>query len=313
MQEPMPSYVWKSLAAGAILAWSAQAQNQPAVQVSSAIQANYAWAPNSSGEPAASLGFLKNMDQFRLTEATLSLTGDWQSVGFRIDGGAGDFYRLAVAEDSWKGPNEYISQAYFAVKSIASLPIRVEVGKFFSSVGAESPQSYSDQDFNTTRSLLFWYGAPLYHVGVRASAPVTSKLTVGAQLLSGCNTITGAHGHQTLAATASWTEKRWSLTQLYMGGNEKAVGSGWRQLSDTVLTLNPTSRIHAYLEGLAAMEKRVTSGYDRWYGGRQRGAFRPRTNGVSARGWNGTTIQQVPLRGSRNGWKNSRSRESTGR
>jgi Putative beta-barrel porin-2, OmpL-like. bbp2 len=254
------------IALAAMFVTIALGQSEPPIQFSSAIQANSGWAPNSMGAAAGSLGFLKTMDQIGLTEATLSVRGDWETVGFHIDGGYGDFYRLAMAGDTLKGPNDYISQAYFAWKSVGGLPIRVEAGKFFSSVGAEVPQSYSEQDFNTTRSLLFWYGSPLYHLGVRASAPVTSKLTVGAQLVSGCNTITGTHGHQTVVATATWTEKRWSLSQLYMGGNEKAEGSGWRQLSDTVLTLNPASKVHAYVEALGAIEKRTTSGYDRWYG-----------------------------------------------
>src|ERR1035438_5634108 len=36
--------------------------------------------------------------------------------------------------------------------------------------------------------------------------------------------------------------------RFYMGGNEKLVGRGWRQLSDTVFTLNPSSRVTGYVE-----------------------------------------------------------------
>src|ERR1022692_2972990 len=41
-----------------------------------------------------------------------------------------------MAEDSWKGPNQYISQAYVFGRPFGSLPIRIEAGKFFTSVGA---------------------------------------------------------------------------------------------------------------------------------------------------------------------------------
>ncbi len=41
------------------------------------------------------------------------------------------------------------------VKPFADLPLTVDAGKFFTSAGAEVPQSYLDQDFNITRSLLF--------------------------------------------------------------------------------------------------------------------------------------------------------------
>src|ERR1022692_3837754 len=57
-----------------------------------------------------------------------------------------------------------------------------------------------------------------------------------------------------------------SWSQIYMGGNEKLVGRGWRQLSDTVFTLNPSTRVTGYVEMLAAVEKRVAWGYDSWYG-----------------------------------------------
>ena len=172
-----------------------------------------------------------------------------------------------------KGPNQYISQAYVFGKPLAGVPLRIDAGKFFSSVGAEVPQSYLD--FNASRSLLFWFGSPLYHVGLRASMPVTEHFTAGLQLLSGCNTVTGAHGHQTVAATAAWAGKKWGFSQLYMGCNERLVGSGWRQLSDSVLTYRLSNLVTAYGEILAAVEKRPAPGYDRWYGWAAASRFSP--------------------------------------
>src|ERR1022692_2972992 len=87
-----------------------------------------------------------------------------------------------------------------------------------SSSPALAPElAQSDQDFNTSRSLISWYGSPLYHVGIGSSAPITERFTIGAQLLSGCNTTGGAHGHQSMAYTAGWAGKPWSWSQLYMG------------------------------------------------------------------------------------------------
>jgi len=257
--------IMKILGTAILLAWGACAQDPSPLQVQGLVQSNYVYPPSSAGGVSdSSLAFLKESGQARLTEATLTLTGDWGGYGFRIDGGAGDFYKVAMASDSWKGPNQYISQAYVFGKPFGDLPIRVEAGKFFSSVGAEVPQS--SEDFNISRSLLFVYGSPVYHVGVQASGPVTSTITAGAQLLSGVNTVTGAHGHQTMAYTATQTEKRWGWSEIYMGGDEKFVGRGWRQLSDSVLTLSPSGKVSAYVEFLGALEKRVTRGYDRWFG-----------------------------------------------
>lgn len=253
---------------GTPLAGQAQDQPQP-INILTAVQANYA----ASASPS-NLGFVQN--GANLTEASVSISGDWSRAGFHLDGGAGDFYKAAVANDIWKGPNEYISQAYVTVKPVADLPLTIDAGKFFTSAGAEAPQSYLDQNFNITRSLLFWYGTPLYHAGVRAALPLSSTVTVGAQLLSGTNTIAGSHGHQSMAFTAAWSHKHLSVSQFYMGGNQKSEGSGWRQLSDTILTLSPASRLRAYAEMLGGMEKRITSGYDRWFGWATGWQFTPR-------------------------------------
>lgn len=245
----------------AVPAGQAQDQQQP-ISLLTAVQANYAAA--SLHSTPSNLGFIQI--GAHLTDVTLSLSGDWSQIGFHLDGGAGDFYKAAMAADVWKGPNQYISQAYFTLKPYVGLPLTIDAGKFFTSAGAEAPQSYLEQDFNITRSLLFWYGTPLYHAGVRASMPLNPTLTVGAQLLSGTNTIAGSHGHQSMAFTAAWSHKRWSLSQFYMGGNQKSEGSGWRQLSDTVITLNSAARVHAYAEMLGGIEKLITPGYGRWFG-----------------------------------------------
>jgi hypothetical protein len=208
------------------------------------------------------LGFITHSNQVRLTEATFSADADFGHIGFRVDGGAGDFYKNAMAADSWKGVNQYVSQAFLVWKPTRAT--RIEAGKFFSSVGAEVAESY--QNFNTTRSLLFWYAEPLYHAGVRSSMAIGEHLSTGVQLLSGCNTITGARGRQTVALTTNWSGKRWGWSEIYLDGNVKTEGSGRRRLSDTVLTFNPSRTITGYAEAVAAVEKRVGNGYDRWYG-----------------------------------------------
>ena len=249
------------LAATSLMGQDNPAPPTPKIQINGAMDLESAFNPGGGGN-SESLGYIKYFNEVRLSEATLSVTGNWTHIGFRVDGGGGDFYDDAVAADSWKGPNRYISQAYFIWRP--SGKTQVNAGKFFSSVGAEAPQSY--EDFNITRSLLFWYGEPLYHVGARATTEIGRGVSAGAQLLSGCNTIAGSRGRQTEAVTANWSGKRWGWSEIYMDGNEKREGSGRRHLSDTVLTFNPAKAITGYAEALATVEKRVSAGYDRWYG-----------------------------------------------
>ena len=110
----------KSLLVAALLVPAAHAE-EPSIQVDSSVEANYAWTfPSPPGEVEPSLGFLSQTRQLRLTDATISLNSDWGRVGFHLEGGDGDFYRLAMAEDSWKGPNQYISQAYVFGRPLAA-------------------------------------------------------------------------------------------------------------------------------------------------------------------------------------------------
>ena len=251
------------LAATGAIAQDSQKPVAPDLELAGALQTD---AVGNFNSPAngfnQDLGFLNHSNQFRVTEGTLSVAGYCRDVGFRLDVGGGDFYRVAMATDSWKGPNTYISQAYFIWKP--NTRIQIDAGKFFSSVGAEAPHSYDN--FNISHSLLFWYAEPLYHVGVRASASIGAGFKAGVQLLSGSNTITGSHGHQTVALTASWSGTRWGWSEIYMDGNEKLEGSGRRHLSDTVITFNPSQAITGYTEVLGVIERRVSHGYDHWYG-----------------------------------------------
>lgn len=130
--------------------------------------------------------------------------------------------------------------------------------------GSRSAAELPELQYFPVTAVLVWL-AVVPHGRSRANAGF-GKLTVGAQLLSGCNTMTGAHGHQTLAVTTSWAGKRWRWSQIYMGGNEKVEGRGWRHLSDNVFTFNPSRIVTGYAEFLGALERRTDGGLDRWYG-----------------------------------------------
>jgi hypothetical protein len=78
------SFALIAAAVVASLTSAPEAQNQDPIPVVSSIESSYAWAPNCAEQPAEGLGFL-------------SVSGDWQLVGFREDGGVGDSYQLAMA------------------------------------------------------------------------------------------------------------------------------------------------------------------------------------------------------------------------
>ena len=134
-------------------------------------------------------------------------------------------------------------------------------------LGRKYPDSQSN--FNYSRSLLFSLGEPLYHLGLRASIPLTKKFTVGAQLLNGWNDVADNNTGKTGGLTTALTLSKWSWSQAYLIGPEKNNNnSGQRQLVNEVFTYSPKPVMQAYFEALYGRDKRVgaNSGADAWYG-----------------------------------------------
>ena len=69
---------------------------------------------------------------------------------------------------------KHIQQAYV---SLLTGKVQWDAGKFVTPMGAEVIES--QDNWNYTRSILFGYAIPFYHVGVRATVPVNDKVIAG--------------------------------------------------------------------------------------------------------------------------------------
>ena len=217
--------------------------------------------------PASGLAEFRNFDWnqgFELNAAELSVERDGERFGFRLDAGYGDMFRSMNLQDGWHGPNRYISQAVFTYKPFGSV-LRLDFGKFYTSAGAEGPETY--HNFNYSRSLLFTLGEPYYHFGLRATVLLTKSFTAGVQLVNGCNDVRDNNSGKTVGLTSTLTRPKWSWSQIYLTGPEKAgTNAGFRRLYNSVLTIQPRTWANVYLETLWAMDRRETGGKDRWSG-----------------------------------------------
>ena len=72
-----------------------------------------------------------------------------------------------------------------------------DVGKFVTPIGAEVIES--QDNWNYTRSILFGYAIPFYHVGVRATLTATDKVTLAGYLVNGWNNGSEINGDKTIA------------------------------------------------------------------------------------------------------------------
>jgi putative OmpL-like beta-barrel porin-2 len=225
--------------------------------------------------PGSGLNEYRNFDLkqgLELNAAAITLEKDGPLFGFRIDAGFGEMFRIMNLPDPWGGPNRYVSQAYFSYKPMRNGRLRVDFGKFYTSAGAEGPETYNN--FNYSRSLLFVLGEPYYHLGARATLQVTKSFSAGVQLLNGWNDVRDNNAGKTLGLTSSLSRSKWTWSQAYLAGPEKpGTDVGLRQLYDSTVNLTPASWLAGYVEALWGVDRRISGGQDRWSGVAATGKF----------------------------------------
>ena len=118
------------------------------------------------------------------------------------------------------GPNsglKYLQQAYVTYQNPN---YTVDIGKFLTWIGYEGIVS-ADND-NYSRSFLFYFAQPIYHVGARASTTV-GPASVGLYLVNGWNEAEDSNAGKSYGASANVPIGKGSLNLAYYGGNEGAA------------------------------------------------------------------------------------------
>ncbi|MGZ4836526.1 MAG: porin [Terriglobales bacterium] len=165
-------------------------------------------------------------------------------LGFHLGLGFGQAMNVVNASDpAGLGFAQYLKEAYISYLAPVGKGLQVDIGKFVTPHGDEVIET--QDNWNYSRGLLFTYAIPFYHYGARAKYSFSDKYTLTGFLVNGWNDISDNNTGKTVGATFAWSPtKKVSLAQGYMAGPE-AVGTNahWRQLSDTVLTFSPTSKL----------------------------------------------------------------------
>ncbi|HZO91321.1 MAG TPA: outer membrane beta-barrel protein [Chthonomonadaceae bacterium] len=103
----------------------------------------------------------------------------------------------------------------------------VDGGIFVTPFGVEVIESSSNDNYS--RGFLFQYAIPLYHLGVRLTAPLTNQLTFAGYVVNGWNNIADDNDAKSVIAQFTWKPNaRWTGILGWMGGSEGtgAYGSG---------------------------------------------------------------------------------------
>ncbi|MBI4461104.1 MAG: porin [Acidobacteria bacterium] len=114
--------------------------------------------------------------------------------------------------------------------------LTLDFGKFVTQHGAEVIDTRAD--WNYSRGLLFALAIPYYHFGLRATYPVSDKVTLAAYLVNGWNNVIDNNKGKTGGFQLVWNPtSRVGFVQNYMVGQEQTGASDVRHLIDSLLTV----------------------------------------------------------------------------
>jgi hypothetical protein len=194
--------------------------------------------------------FNSKANMFDLNFAKLAMSHSPDPVGFELDFGFG---RTVQTINYQEDPNgfQYVEQAYLELKPAKWKGFEFDFGKFVTSAGAEVIETYNN--WNYSRSLLFTWAIPYYHMGVRTSWPMGKHWTAGVQVVNGWNNVSETlNSGKTLGFVAALTTSKatWDINY-YTGPANVGTNMGWLNLIDTTLLLTPTnahwSKFNAYI------------------------------------------------------------------
>ena len=141
---------------------------------------------------------------------------------------------------------QYLKEGYLSYMAPIGKGLQIDFGKFVTPAGNEVIES--NQNWNYTRGLLFYYAIPYYHFGARVKYTFNDKFSVTGFATNGWNDVLSTNTGKTGGFSASWNAtKKISLTETYLTGPRDIAGIGdngpWNNLADTVITYNPTAKL----------------------------------------------------------------------
>jgi hypothetical protein len=215
----------------------------PKIDVTGFVDVYYLYSSNKVDPALRSFDVQHNAFSLSLADLTVSKGVTTASrVGFRAELAFGKTADLIAAYEPEDGPEigKHILQAYASV--LAGSKLQIDAGKFLTPLGAEVVPS--QDNWNYSRSVLFGYAIPFYHLGVRATLPVSDELTLAGYLVNGWNNSSEIHGDFPCVGFTATVKPSSKLTWIanYMGGTE-TEGGDTRHMFDTTLTVAATSKL----------------------------------------------------------------------
>ncbi len=233
------------------------------------VEAYYGW---NFAEPQTGLnnfrGFDNRHNSFTLSNVALDARYDKDDVTGRLTLQVGHtpstYYSAEPKQAGASGANasdadlwKYVQQAHVGYRlNAVSEGFLLSAGVFLSPIGPESMVVHDN--WNWSRSNLF-YGLPFYHMGARASLPLSERWTAMAAVYNGWNSVVDNNDGKSVSLQFVYEEPQsFSATLQYFAGNERVRGAiegpAWRHMIDAYATWTVSNRVSLLSHGNAGFE-----------------------------------------------------------
>jgi len=224
------------------------------VNLTGLVDVYYGYNANHPAAGTYTEPFTNRVDRFGLNLFELQLdkpVDKSTALGFRLAVGFGDTMNAIngfsnAAGDGTNSSTQYLKEGYLSYFAPIGKGLQLDFGKFVTPAGAEVIET--NQNWNYTRGLLFYYAIPYYHFGARAKYTFNDKWSITGIAVNGWNNVVASNSGKTGGFSLGWNAtKKVTLTETYLVGPRDLAGIGdngsWNNLSDTVLAYNPTTKL----------------------------------------------------------------------
>jgi hypothetical protein len=205
----------------------------PPVEIGGFVDSYYSL---NTARPASHTNRYRNFDltaeEFVLSEAQVDIKSTPAPIGFHIS------LNMGSTSDIIHGTNtstmNLLMQGYLSFIVPIGEGLTVDAGKFVTHMGYETIGA--KDNFNYSRSFLFAWAIPYYHVGMRVMYPLLKQLTLGASITNGWNAA-APDNRKTYGGTVTYAPLPFlSLTANWIGGpgEPDSNGTTFRQVAELV-------------------------------------------------------------------------------
>ena len=224
--------------------------------------------------PAVKANKYRNFDvtsnQFSLGLAEIVFQKPAEPIGFRIDLDFGPTTDLIHTDASGKTneAEKHLQQAYLTTVIPVGNGLTVNAGKMVTHMGAEVIES--QLNINYSRSLLFAYAIPYYHVGICASYPFATNFTATGYLYNGWNSNfdnIDNNTEKTYGLSLSWLPKdNFQIIGNWIGGAEQATTNNKKHVFDGIINYTASDKLLFTLNADYGFERQVSDDLAIWKG-----------------------------------------------